>query len=102
MGPAAACGNVAGSARPGLLPRIPLVSTAEQARAFADAGRALSDLHIGYETVEPYRLVGLEVGAAGDPYDFFAVSAKKMTFGKATAEQKAAGERYDRAGRFAE
>jgi predicted helicase len=79
-----------------MLPRIPLVATAEAARRFADAGRALSDLHIGYETVEPYGLAGLEVGAAGDPYDFYAVGAKKMTFGKATAEQKAAGERYDR------
>ncbi|PUA82067.1 DEAD/DEAH box helicase [Nocardioides currus] len=79
-----------------MLPRIPLVATPEAARAFADAGRALSALHIGYETVEPYPLAGLEVGASGDPYDFYAVGAKKMTFGKASAEQKAAGERYDR------
>jgi predicted helicase len=79
-----------------MLPRLPLVATEEQARAFADAGRALSDLHVGYETVEPYALTGLEVMAAGDPYDFYAVGPKKMTFGKASAEQKAAGERHDR------
>ncbi|MBS2938870.1 DEAD/DEAH box helicase [Nocardioides sp. J2M5] len=79
-----------------MLPRIPLVATSEQARAYAGAGRVLSGLHIGYESVEPYPLAGLEVGAAGDPYDFYAVGAKKMTFGKASAEQKAAGERYDR------
>lgn len=79
-----------------MLPRIPLVATAESARAFSDAGRALSDLHIGYEAVEPYPLAGLDVEAVGDPYDFYAVGARKMTFGNASAEQKAAGERYDR------
>ncbi|QSR31329.1 damage-inducible protein [Nocardioides sp. S5] len=64
-----------------MLPRIPLVSTPADARAFATAGRALSDLHIGYETVTPYRLEGLEAAVQGDPYDFFAVSGKKMRFG---------------------
>jgi predicted helicase len=79
-----------------MLPRIPLVSTAADARAFADAGKALSDLHIGYESVEPHPLAGLDVKADGDPYDYFAVGAKKMSFGKPSAEQKAAGERVDR------
>lgn len=79
-----------------MLPRIPLVSTAASARAFADAGKALSELHIGYESVQPYPLDGLDVDAAGDPYDYFAVGDKKMSFGKPSADQKAAGERYDR------
>lgn len=79
-----------------MLPRIPLVATGEAARRFADAGRDLSDLHIGYEAVQPYPLGGLDVVAVGDPYGFYAVGAKKMTFGKASVEQKAAGERYDR------
>lgn len=78
-----------------MLPRIPLVAAVD-ARAFADAGRALSDLHIGYESVAPYPLDGLEMLATGDPYDFFAVAAKKMSFGKPSAGQKAAGERADR------
>ena len=86
-----------------MLPRIPLVATAEDSRAFADAGRALSDLHIGYETVAPYPLDGLH--PSGEPatddrsdaaYDFYAVGAKKMRFGRPTAEQKAVGERHDR------
>jgi predicted helicase len=53
------------------LPRIPLVDSAHDARAFADAGRALSDFHVGYEGVEPYPLKGLqpEDKAAGEKVD---------------------------------
>ncbi|GAB7007714.1 DEAD/DEAH box helicase [Nocardioides sp. AN3] len=75
------------------LPRIPIAS---EFRGFVDAGRRLSELHLGYEEVPPYPLDGLDVEATGDPYDFFAVGAKKMPFGKPTTEQKAAGERHDR------
>ncbi|MGN2299608.1 DEAD/DEAH box helicase [Micrococcus luteus KDCGSN] len=39
-----------------MLPRIPQVPSVEDFRAFSDAGRVLSDLHIGYERVEPYPL----------------------------------------------
>lgn len=39
-----------------MLPRIPLAATTSDFQAFAEAGRRLSDLHIGYETVEPYPL----------------------------------------------
>ncbi|WP_143739893.1 DEAD/DEAH box helicase [Micrococcus luteus] len=38
-----------------MLPRIPQVPLSDF-RAFSDAGRALSELHIGYESVEPYSL----------------------------------------------
>jgi len=83
-----------------MLPRIPLVADQADAMAFADAGRRFSDLHVGYERVEPYPLDGLH--PAGAPtegeaaYDFFAVSDKKMRFGKPTPEQKAAGAKADR------
>lgn len=73
------------------LPRIPVVA---DFFGFADAGRRLSELHLGYESVDPYPLDGLDVEPVGDPYDFFGV--EKMRFGKPTAEQKAAGERQDR------
>jgi predicted helicase len=46
------------------LPRIPQVKTAEDFWAFSKAGRALADLHIGYETVEPWP--NLEVAYAPD------------------------------------
>ena len=36
------------------LPRIPCVKTYADFRAFTDAGRRLGDLHVNYETVEPY------------------------------------------------
>ncbi|WP_406017251.1 hypothetical protein OHA07_08085 [Micrococcus luteus] len=38
-----------------MLPRIPQVPSSDF-RAFSDAGRALSELHVGYESVEPYSL----------------------------------------------
>jgi len=83
-----------------MLPRIPLVASAADARAFAGAGRRLADLHMGYESVEPYALEGLDAAPdGGDPeasYRFYAVSDKKMRFGKPTPEQMATGERADR------
>lgn len=36
------------------LPRIPLMKRAEDFRAFVEAGRKLGDLHVNFETVEPY------------------------------------------------
>ena len=39
-----------------LLPRIPEVSTAEAFHEFSKAGQKLLNLHIGYESVEPYPL----------------------------------------------
>ncbi|KRP70920.1 MULTISPECIES: DEAD/DEAH box helicase [Pseudomonas] len=38
------------------LPRIPAVKKAEDFWAFSQAGRALAELHVNYETVEPYPL----------------------------------------------
>ena len=38
------------------LPRIPAVKRAEDFRALAAAGRALGDLHVGYEHVKPHEL----------------------------------------------
>jgi predicted helicase len=78
-----------------MLPRIPF---AKDFRAFADAGKQLAALHLGYETVKPYPLEGLDVSGPGGEadYGFFAVRDRKMAFGKPTAEQKAAGLRHDR------
>ena len=36
--------------------RIPMAATADDFLAFAEAGRHLADLHVNYETVEPYPL----------------------------------------------
>ena len=43
------------------LPRIPCVKSAADYRAFRDAGKRLGDLHVGYESVEPYR-AAIETG----------------------------------------
>lgn len=77
------------------LPRIPIVRDFHD---YAEAGRHLRELHLGYESVEPYPLDGLDAAPTGgaDAYAFYAVGDKKMKFGKATVEQKAAGEKADR------
>jgi predicted helicase len=66
-----------------MLPRVPLVV---DPWPFIESGQALSELHLGYETVEPYPLDGLDVEPVGDPYDFFRVV--KMAFAKVTEKGK--------------
>lgn len=67
------------------LPRIPCVKQAADFRAVVRAGRALGDLHVGYETVEPYPVTlkqgDLSLASIDDPVKFFRV--EKMAFGKA-------------------
>ena len=62
-----------------MLPRIPLV---KDAQPFVEAGRSLSELHLGYESVTPYPLDGLDMAAPDDEtaYDVFRV--EKMAFAK--------------------
>ena len=64
-----------------MLPRIPQVPSVEDFRAFSDAGRALSELHIGYETVEPFALQEQWAATADglDEYERFRVT--KMKYG---------------------
>ncbi len=66
------------------LPRIPCVKKAADFWAFVDAGRRLGDLHVGYESVEPYPVTikqgDLALATIEDPVKFFRV--EKMTFGK--------------------
>ena len=65
------------------LPRIPCVKTYADFRAFSDAGRALGDLHVNYETVEPYPVTYKqgtpELWKIDDPKAFYRVT--KMKFG---------------------
>jgi len=62
-----------------MLPRIPLVT---DPWPYVEAGRRLSELHLGYESVTPYPLAGLDDPApTGDAaYDHFRV--EKMAFAK--------------------
>jgi predicted helicase len=63
------------------LPRIPLV---RDFWVFSSAGRKLGDLHLNYETVEPYPLTEEKKGLDHDPASFYRV--KKMVFSKKDGE----------------
>ncbi|MBN9103605.1 MAG: DEAD/DEAH box helicase [Propionibacteriaceae bacterium] len=55
-----------------MLPRIPLAASTSDFEAFADAGRKLSDLHVNYETVEPYPLAE-QTAFVTDPWQTYRV-----------------------------
>ncbi|MCL4069316.1 hypothetical protein M3484_22415 [Pseudomonas sp. GX19020] len=67
------------------LPRIPRVKTAADFWAFSRAGRELGDLHVNYETVEPYKVTikqgDLRLADIKNPEAFYPVT--KWAFGKA-------------------
>ncbi|HIV55584.1 MAG TPA: DEAD/DEAH box helicase family protein [Candidatus Anaerobiospirillum stercoravium] len=63
------------------LPRIPRVATYAEFKAFEDAGRALSQLHVGYETVEPYAGCTLKY-AKGKSSDNMDYRVDKLKYGK--------------------
>ncbi|WP_420196519.1 type ISP restriction/modification enzyme [Mycobacteroides abscessus] len=61
-----------------MLPHIPTPDSRERFEQLAAAGRALSDLHIGYESIEPYPVtVQLKPGADPDSRDTWRVSKLK-------------------------
>lgn len=61
-----------------MLPRLPLVDKADDFFAFSKAGRELADLHLNYETVEPYKGVKTVFGV-GNRVDY---RVEKMRFNK--------------------
>ena len=65
-----------------MLPRIPEVSTADAFRTFSEAGQQLLDLHINYESADPYPLdERLSVGAPDGPDRYRVI---KMRWGGTT------------------
>lgn len=60
-----------------MLPRLPLVDKPEDFMAFSQAGRKLADLHLNYESVEPYQ--GVKVDSKSDNPSY---EVEKMRFGK--------------------
>jgi predicted helicase len=79
-----------------MLPRIPLTGTAEDFWKFSGGGRDLADLHLNYETVDPWpEVIEHDTGPMTmDTFEKFKV--KKMAFGRPTKEQKAEGLKYDK------
>lgn len=71
------------------LPRIPRVKSAADFWAFSRAGRELGDLHVNYETVEPYPVTikqgDLRLAEIKNPEAFYRVT--KWAFGKAGKEK---------------
>lgn len=59
-----------------MLPRLPLVDTPDMFMAFSKAGRDLAELHLNYETVQPYE--GVSIKTIGTP----TYEVVKMRFGK--------------------
>ncbi|MEF2144885.1 MAG: type ISP restriction/modification enzyme, partial [Desulfovibrionaceae bacterium] len=66
------------------LPRIPRVKSTADFWAFSQAGRKLGDLHINYETVEPYPLT---VKTSGKPLTDADYRVKKMKYGRRGKEK---------------
>lgn len=61
------------------LPRIPLVKTAADFWSFSRAGRKLADLHLNYESVEPF---ALKIDSAGRKLTDLDYRVEKMRYGK--------------------
>nr|WP_273543379.1 type ISP restriction/modification enzyme [Sneathiella sedimenti] len=73
------------------LPRIPCVKKADDFWALSHAGRALSELHVNYESVEPYPVTikqgDLRTAVIKDPEAFYRVTKMKYA-GKRGDEDK--------------
>ena len=73
------------------LPRIPVMKSAADFWAFVEAGRALGDLHVNYESAEPYHVTikegDLRLANIADPISYFRVEKMKFA-GKRGATDK--------------
>lgn len=77
-----------------MLPRLPFTRETADFWRFSQAGRDLAHWHLNYETVEPWPVHESTGELFLDPEKDFLV--QQMTFGRATAEQKARGEKVDK------
>lgn len=77
-----------------MLPRLPLTQKTEDFWKFSQAGRDLAQWHLDYETVEPWPVKEHTAELLSDPTKDYLV--QKMTYGRPTSAQKAAGEKADR------
>lgn len=72
-----------------MLPRIPQVPGADRFRSFVEAGKALAELHIGYESLDPYALNEVSTGLAFEKDEYARYATTKMKYaGKAGAWDK--------------
>jgi len=64
------------------LPRLPLVDKAQDFWAFSSAGRDFAELHLNYETIEPYKGCMVSYGAYTNKGQSINYHVEKMRFGK--------------------
>lgn len=64
------------------LPRLPLLEKKEDFWAFSQAGRELAELHLNYETIEPYPFCKIKSEAFTKEGDFKTYRVQQMKFGK--------------------
>ena len=64
------------------LPRLPLVEKADDFWTFSKAGRELANLHLNYETVEPYKKCNILYSPFTNKGDRINYHVEKMRFGK--------------------
>ena len=76
-------------------PRVPLVTSRAVFDAFAAAGRDLCNLHVGYETVEPYPVTEEWVAGANPETNpaLLLVGDRKMSYAKASVPGTGHGKR---------
>ena len=67
-----------------MLPRIPLAASTSDFDAFVEAGRKLSDLHVNYDSVEPYPLAE-QAPFSTEPWETFRV--EKMRWADKTTKK---------------
>lgn len=77
-----------------MLPRIPLTQRPGDYEAFVQAGRELAKWHLNYETVATWPVEEIHDQLDLGLEETYKVS--KMTFARPTAEQKAAGAKWDK------
>jgi predicted helicase len=74
------------------LPRVPLVRRKEDFRAYVNAGRALSDLHVNYEVADPFPITikegDLRLANIIDPAAFYRVEQMRFSGKRPNLDRK--------------
>ena len=70
-----------------MLPRIPLVDSADDFWAFSNAGRKLAEIHLNYETAEPYKVFIVSSKSNEADLPMFSMAAESRAFFSAEAPE---------------
>ena len=70
-----------------MLPRIPLVDSVDDFWAFSNAGRKLAEIHLNYETAEPYKVFIVSSKSNEADLPMFSMAAESRAFFSAEAPE---------------